>query len=112
MGIKTKLIADRISLQLDEGRKPFQTIKELIVEEFETTQEKLESVLYEDAKSKEEKFCSEENAKLCLEQVLEMMKLLYGQAKLKAEAEMLCADGEPFEYNMPLWHGGQSGSAS
>jgi hypothetical protein len=123
---KTKLIADRIGLKIDEGRKPFQSIKELfdfrdriahpkpseIVEECETTQEKLESILYEDAKSKEEKFCSEESAKLCLEQVLAMMNMLYEQAKLKVTAEDLTEkENKPFEYNMPLWHGGQSGSA-
>ena len=84
-----------------------------IIEEFVTTQEKLESVLHEDAQSKEEKFCTQENAELCLEQVLKMMELLFKQAKLKAETEKLCDDeGRSFDYNMPLWLGGQSGSAS
>jgi len=120
---KTKLIADHIALKLDEGTEPFQSVKQLfkfrdqiahpkpkeMEEEFETTKEKLESVFYEDTKSDAEKFCSEANAKLCIERVEQMMELLFNQAR--ARHESINEFDKSFILNAPYVTSGQSGSA-
>ncbi|HEV2694414.1 MAG TPA: hypothetical protein VG347_16090 [Verrucomicrobiae bacterium] len=120
---KTKLIADHISLKLNEGAEPFQAVKQLfkfrdqiahpkpkeMEEEFETTNEKLESVFYENTKSDEEKFCSQENAKLCIERVEQMMELLFNQARIKHES--VNKYDRSFILNAPFVKSGQSGSA-
>jgi len=120
---KTKLLADHIVLKIDEGAEPFQTVKHLfkfrdqiahpkpkeMEEEFETTKEQLESVFYENAKSAEEKFCSEANAKLCIERVNQMMELLFNQARAKYES--VNKHDDSFILNAPFVNSGQSGSA-
>jgi hypothetical protein len=120
---KTKLIADHIGLKIDEGAEPFQTVKQLfkfrdqiahpkpkeMEEEFETTNEKLESVFYEDTKSDAEKFCSEANAQLCIERVEQMMELLFNEARAKYES--INKHDDSFIQNAPFVKSGQSGSA-
>ena len=78
-------------------------------EAFETTKEQLESVFYENAKSAEEKFCSEANAKLCIERVNQMMELLFNQARAKYES--VNKHDDSFILNAPFVNSGQSGSA-
>ncbi len=91
---KAMLLIDRITPGLDKGSRPFQTIKALISfrnkmahlkpgELREESQcEELEAG-YEPVKSDVEKFCTEENAKRCIEDVQEMMVLLYDRSGLR-----------------------------
>jgi hypothetical protein len=78
-------------------------------EEFETTNERLESVFYENTKSDEETFCSVENAKLCIERIEQMMGLLFDQAR--ARHESVNKHDDSFILNAPFVKSGQSGSA-
>jgi hypothetical protein len=110
--MKASLIADRIDLTLDRGKPPLQTICELfhfrnnvahlkpplkpLVEEYETDNLDL-STFYRPIESKVEKFCTEANAKLCIEDVQKMMSIFYEHAKIGGEPTIL---------------GSQSGTAS
>jgi hypothetical protein len=119
---KTKLLADQVALKLDEGAEPFQTVKQLfkfrdqiahpkpkeLEEEYETTAEELEKNFYENTKSEEEKFCTKENAELCIERVEQMMELIFNHAMAKYESEKT---GSTFFENAPFLTSGQSGSA-
>jgi hypothetical protein len=80
-------------------------------EEYETTAEDLESNFYENTKSEEEKFCSEANAKLCIERVEQMMELFFKQAMAKYESENTGENDSSFFENAPFIKSGQSGSA-
>jgi hypothetical protein len=118
---KTKLIADQVNLKLNEGTEPFQTVKQLfrfrdqiahpkpkeLEEEYETKSEAIGFDFYEIAKSDEEKFCSKENAKLCIERVEQMMELIFTHARTKYESKT----GDSFFLNSPFITSGQSGSA-
>ena len=122
---KTKLIADHVALVLDEGREPFQAVKSLfkfrdqiahpkpkdLEEEYETTAEELELHFYEPVKSDEEKFCSETNAKLCIERIEQMMQLLFDHAKAKHDKEKTDENDHSFILNAPYLKSGGSGSA-
>jgi hypothetical protein len=87
---KTILLADRIGLTLEEGRRPLQTIKALI--KFRNSTAHLKPAVlekesltddfkgFDSIKSDVEKFCTEANAKRCIEDVKEMMQLLYSHS--------------------------------
>ena len=106
---KAKLIADRIGFCLDEGRRPFQTVKHLFAFrdnvahpkpatlriEYET--DKLDFRFWQPIQSDDEKFCSESSAKRCIEDVENIIILFHNQAKV--------GDGHP------LILGVESGSA-
>jgi hypothetical protein len=123
---KVKKIEDRLGFLVDEGREPFLTVNLLFqfrnqvahpkprefTEEYVTSPEKMEALplaMYENAKSDEEKYCSEANAKLCIERVEEMMELLYKHARIKFEAEN--PYNKDFILYAPFVPSGQSGSA-
>ena len=122
---KTKLLADRLSAKIDEGKEPFQTIRLLfkfrdriahpkpkeLEEEYETTSEELASNLYQVTKSEEEIFCCEANAKLCIERTNEMMRFLFEHAEKTHRKEKPEKDWNAFILNAPFVSGGQSGSA-
>jgi hypothetical protein len=100
---KTKKIADHVGLLIDEKNRPFETVtllfrfrnqvahpksQELNKEDVKDLKELTTPLeMYEHIKSEEEKFCTEANAKLCLDCVYGMMQLLYDRGKVKYEAE-------------------------
>lgn len=106
---KTKLISERIEFVLEEDQKPFKTIKDLfkfrdqmahlkpdeLSEEFEV--DKIDMRFYERIRTEAEKFCTMDNAKLCIEDVESMIIRLHETAKTNDE--------------YPLIPGEESGSA-
>jgi hypothetical protein len=106
---KTKLISERIGFVLEEDQKPFRTIKDLfryrdhmahlkpdeLHEEFEA--DKIDMRFYERIRTEAEKFCTSDNANLCVEDVENMIILLHDSAKIGGEH--------------PLFPGQESGSA-
>ena len=106
---KVKLIGDRVDCPVDNGRQPYQTVKLLFQfrdniahpkpTELTETQKDVENfrellISKGTLKSEEEKFCTGENATLCLDRVEEMMKVLYDKAKAKYEVEHPFRKGE------------------
>ena len=73
--------------------------------------EALPLAMYENAKSDEEKYCSEANAKVCSERVVEMMEALYSHGKVKFEAENPYRK-DSYILHAPFVPSGQSGSYS
>jgi hypothetical protein len=93
---KTRLLADKIKLRLEEDKQPFQTIKALITfrnnvahlkpdelkEEYQT--ETIDFKAFEPIKSDVEKFCNEANARRGIEDVERMMQLLFDHSGLRS----------------------------
>lgn len=124
---KIKLLGDRFGVVFDEGAEPLQTMKALfqfrdriahpkpreMSANYVKPREEMTSPIemYEHLKSDEEKFCTEENAKLCLERVDEMMELLYknGQGTFEKEFPYL---KDSYVLYAPFVRSSQSGSYS
>jgi hypothetical protein len=124
---KAKKIAGHVGLLLDEKSQPFETVALLfqfrnqvahpkskeLNEQYVKDPEKLATPLemYEHIKSDEEKFCTEANAKLCLDRVYDMMQLLYDGGRANYEAKNPLREDSYILY-APFVPSGQSGSYS
>lgn len=123
---KIKKLADHFDVSVNERIDPLLTVYNLydfrdrsvhpkpivFSEKSESELGQLENVLnYENSKSDEELFCTEENAVRCLKQVKDMMTLLYDGGKLKYES-MHPYRKDSYVLHAPFFRGGQSGSLS